>query len=201
AHVGTTMSEARKPETPRNPQQERQTARYGHDLRHDDAENAPSDGKRCDICSRDVDLVYEGPVYSRRSGRPTICDECIASGRAADELDAMFTDLGGDGWEDVPRAVKDEVLRCTPGFTGWQQETWRAHCGDAMNFLGPVGHRELVGLGPEAVASLRRELTSWGWPADEVDDFISSLDRNDMPTAYAFRCRHCNEFEVYADFT
>lgn len=159
------------------------------------------DGAACDVCRGVRDLVYRGPVYSPIADEPTICAECIANGRAATELDAMFTDLGGDGWEDVPQPIQTEVLTRTPGFSGWQQEQWQAHCSDAMEFLGPVGHAELEGLGKEAVAALRGELSTWGWDDQQIDEFMVALDRDGMPTGYAFRCRHCGAFNVYADFT
>lgn len=158
------------------------------------------DGSTCDVCGRAATLVYRGPIYSLRADEPTICDECIASGRAADEWDAAFTDLGGDEWDDVSHEVKDEVLRRTAGFTGWQQPQWQAHCSDAMVFLGPAGHEDLESFGPDAVASMRAELASWGWDQSEADDFVQTLSREGMPTAYVFRCRHCPEFRVYADF-
>jgi uncharacterized protein len=162
---------------------------------------AKADGEECEVCNEPRELTYAGPVYSPVADAPRLCGECISSGRAARELDAVLTDLGGDGWDAVPDPVKGEVLRRTPGFSGWQQEQWRAHCADAAVFLGPAGARELRGYGPEAVTSLGAELALWGWDDATVEGFVASLDRNGMPTAYVFRCRHCGSFQVYADFT
>ncbi len=39
--------------------------------------------------------------------------------------------------------VIDEVSGRTPGFSGWQQERWLVHCGDACAFLGPAGRTEI----------------------------------------------------------
>lgn len=162
----------------------------------------PGDGRTtCDICGAVADWIYDGPVYGRVAHGTVICAGCIASGRAARERDAEFTDLGGDGWGTVPDQIKDEVLHRTPGFRGWQQEEWRAHCSDAMRFLGPMGMSELEAIGPEAVRALRSWLSSWHWTDEQVDDFLQQLSRQGMPTAYAFRCRHCGAFSVYADFT
>ena len=64
-----------------------------------------------------------------------ICPWCIADGTAAARFGAAFTDAAGVGgygdWDDVPPSVVDEVSQRTPGFTGWQQERWWTHCGDA----------------------------------------------------------------------
>ena len=38
----------------------------------------------------------------------------------------------------------DELIHRTPGYSGWQQEYWRAHCGDYCAYLGHVGARELL---------------------------------------------------------
>lgn len=159
------------------------------------------DGTRCDICGHTAGWIYDGPAYGRVPHGTVICAECISTGRAADERDAEFTDLGGDGWDAVPAQVKDEVLHRTPGFAGWQQEEWRAHCSDAMVFLGPMGWAELEAAGPGAVQALRDWLSSWRWTDDQVDDFLGQLSRQGMPTAYSFRCRHCGTFTAYADFT
>ena len=160
-----------------------------------------AEGEECEVCSEAIRLACAGPVYSPVVDAPTLCGQCIASGRAARELDAVFTDLGGDGWDAVPDPVKDEILRRTPGFSGWQQEQWRAHCADAAVFLGPTGADELRDFGPAALASLGAELASWGWDTEEAESFVASLDRRGMPTAYVFRCRHCSSYQVYADFT
>ena len=50
-----------------------------------------------------------------------------------------------DGVEDPTRL--DELIHRTPGYCGWQQEYWRAHCGDYCAYLGHVGARELRALG------------------------------------------------------
>lgn len=159
------------------------------------------DGAVCDICGAESDWIYDGPAYGRVAQGTVICDACIASGRAADERDAEFTDLGGDGWEEVPEPVKDEVLHRTPGFRGWQEEQWQAHCSDAMVFLGPAGWTELEAHGPEAVDALSSWLATWGWTDDEIADLLRGLDRVGQPAAYVFQCRHCGAFKVYADFT
>ena len=76
-----------------------------------------------------------------------LCPECIASGEAARKYDGSFQDdcSVDDGVENP--AQLDELIHRTPGYSGWQQEYWRAHCGDYCAYLGHVGARELRALG------------------------------------------------------
>jgi uncharacterized protein CbrC (UPF0167 family) len=118
----------------------------------------------CDVCSRQASLRYEGPVFGRQPD--ILCLRCIADGTAAislglpDGSPAEFTDVGWGVPDDVPQAVFQEVSQRTPGFIGWQAERWMYHCADAAAFLGRVGWDEVRHL-PDAVASLRADLTNW----------------------------------------
>ena len=49
----------------------------------------------------------------------------------------------------------EEVAYRTPGFSGWQQERWWTHCGDAGQFLGRAGRKELEAFGPEAITAIQ----------------------------------------------
>ena len=49
-----------------------------------------------------------------------------------------------DGVDDPEKL--DELIHRTPGYSGWQQEYWRAHCGDYCAYLGNVGASELRAL-------------------------------------------------------
>jgi uncharacterized protein CbrC (UPF0167 family) len=160
----------------------------------------PSD-EICEVCSRVSGHMYVGPVYSSSVDDPVVCVTCIADGSAARLLDAQFTDP--HPWaREVPESVAVEVLTRTPGFSGWQQDHWMAHCGDAAIFLGPVGSHELADLPAPATRALRDELASTTrWPADEVDRHLAALDRDGMPTAYLFQCGHCRTYLGYSDFT
>jgi uncharacterized protein len=134
---------------------------------------------RCAYCGVDRTYVYTGPVYASDEPDPP-CPRCIADGSFAARFDAEFTDpapLSG-----LNAAIIDEVTRRTPGFSGWQQEQWMTHCGDAAAFFGPVGYQELLGH-PQALASLSGE--------EGTDDWLESLSRDGSPTGYLFRCRHC----------
>src|ERR1700681_2992579 len=90
----------------------------------------PSDDS-CEVCGKARGFVYTGPVYSAIADEPTICPWCIADGSAAETLEAEFTDVGWGVPDDVPAEVIDEIAHRTPGFSGWQQERWLYHCGNA----------------------------------------------------------------------
>jgi uncharacterized protein CbrC (UPF0167 family) len=151
----------------------------------------------CVCCGQERGWVYTGPVHAADAPDSGICPYCIASGTAAERYDASFTD-GIEG--DVPRHVMTAILGRTPGFLAWQSPTWLTHCGDGAAFLGPAGARELEAY-PDAVGHLRRTCSEWQWSADQIDAFLDSLDKDDQPTAYLFRCRVCATHLAYADFT
>ncbi|MFK4101372.1 CbrC family protein [Streptomyces sp. NPDC019531] len=146
----------------------------------------------CVCCGQERGWVYTGPVYAADAPDSGICPYCIAFGKAAERYDASFAD-GIEG--DVPEDVVTAVLRRTPGFFAWQSPHWLTHCGDGAEFLGAAGARELKEH-PDAVDHLRAQ-----WPDHRFDGFLASLDKDDQPTAYLFRCRVCATHLAYADFT
>jgi len=161
---------------------------------------APS-GAACRACGQARGYIYTGPVYAEEELEDALCPWCIADGSAAARFDADFVDPAGVGdvgrWSTVPAAVAEEVAKRTPGFTGWQQERWWTHCGDAAAFLGRTGHPELVTRWPEAIEALRLEI---GFKGKDWDDYLHSLDAEGSPTGYVFRCRHCGALGGYSDF-
>ena len=36
---------------------------------------------------------------------------------------------------------------------------------------------------------------------DDLEEFVGSLSKDDQPTAYIFRCLHCNRYLAYVDET
>ncbi len=157
----------------------------------------------CECCGETRGFIYAGPVYAEDELEGCICPWCIASGAAREKLDAEFVDpaaVGGHGsWEAVPESVVHEVAFRTPGFTGWQQERWWTHCGDAAQFIGPAGAADVARHGPVTLEHLRVDL---GWePGERFDAYVRSLDAEGQPTAYLFKCLRCGEVGGYSDFT
>jgi len=143
---------------------------------------------RCASCGQSRGFIYTGPVYAIDEVVDRLCPWCIADGSAAEKFEAEFTDVGWGVPEDVPPPVVQEVATRTPGFSGWQQEHWLYHCGDAAAFLGRVGWSELQPY-PDALDSLR----------EESDEELEALAVDGESTAYLFRCRHCGRHLAYAD--
>jgi uncharacterized protein CbrC (UPF0167 family) len=161
---------------------------------------APSDAE-CECCGRARGWIYTGPVYSNEELTEALCPWCIDDGAAHRKFDATFTDedgIGGCGAsESVPDHVVAHVAQRTPGFSGWQQEQWWTHCGDAAAFIGRAGKRELEAHGPEAITAIRE---STGLSNDkDWNDFFAALDRDGSPTAYLFRCIACGALGGYQD--
>ena len=160
----------------------------------------PSDAV-CRSCGRPRGYIYPGAPYAEEDLEGAICPWCIADGSAARRFGAEFTDAAGVGgygrWDAVPPPVAEEVSERTPGFTGWQQEQWWTHCGDAAAFLGLAGRAELESRWPEAIAAVREEA---GYHDEqEWQDYFRALERARGPTAYVFRCLHCGQHGAYSD--
>lgn len=159
-------------------------------------------GEPCGLCGQSRGWLYTGPVYAEQELENPLCPWCIADGRAHEELGAEFVDpeaVGGYGeWEPLPEVVVEQVAFRTPSFSGWQQERWFTHCGDAAVFLGAAGASELQGFGPEAMDAIAVEC---GLEGDELSKYLQSLDRDTGPTAYLFRCRHCGRWGGYSDMS
>ncbi len=156
---------------------------------------------QCCCCGKVRGYIYTGPVYAIEEYYDCICPWCIDDGSAHEKLDANFTDedlIGGGGqWEDVSKEVIEEVAYRTPGFSGWQQEQWWTHCGDAAMFLGRAGRKELEALGPEAIAAIQDStglVDGPGW-----NRFFAVPDKDGSPTAYIFRCTKCGKLGGYQD--
>lgn len=156
----------------------------------------------CLACGRETGFIYIGQPSAEEELIDAFCPWCIADGSAHEKFGAEFTDadsIGGYGaWEEVAPDIIAEVSYRTPGFTGWQQEMWFTHCGDAGEFLGRAGRKELEGFGAEAIAAIKAEI---GFDDTDWEDYFNSLDKDEDPTAYLFKCRHCGAFGGYSDFT
>jgi uncharacterized protein CbrC (UPF0167 family) len=155
----------------------------------------------CVVCGVARGFIYTGPTYCPDVVNDVICPWCIADGSAHRRFDAEFIDRLGIGPdpEPVPDAVVEEVAFPTPGFCGWQSEGWWTHCGDAAEFLGPAGYKELTKRWPGVLDAIREVAGMQAGP--EWEQLLRAFDRDHGPTAYVFRCRHCGRLGGYHDFT
>jgi uncharacterized protein CbrC (UPF0167 family) len=152
----------------------------------------------CACCSKVRSWRYRLPAYGTSDLRDSLCPWCIADGSAAARFDLVFTDLH-DTWDpEVDLGVREEIERRTPGFSGWQQERWLFHCGDAAAYVGSGGWGDVRDL-PGAVADLRAQVADWGFDDEEIDAFVESLDVDASPVAHIFGCLACGRHLAYAD--
>lgn len=173
---------------------------------HPDPEETGSIVKRpvnCVCCRKRRDYTYIGPVYATADLDNQLCPWCLASGAAHEKFGATFTDEEAlvDGLNRTRTQnrtdVIDEVSGRTPGFSGWQQERWLVHCGDACAFLGPAGRTEVASYSSaDLLESLR---TDAEMTKDAFERYFSELDKEGGPTAYVFRCLHCSLLLGYSD--
>jgi hypothetical protein len=154
----------------------------------------------CLSCNRLREYTYTGSVWTEKPFilEDHICPWCIADGSAAKRFAATFNYTGT--LDDVTAAVREEIETRTPGFHTWQQETWLGCCGDAAAFLGLAGAKELREQFPDAVASVKQILRDdYDLSGTELKDFLESLSTESDPTAYIFRCLHCQKYLSYVD--
>ena len=147
----------------------------------------------CDCCGKTTHIFYTGPFYAVEDIE-YLCPECISSGEAARKYDGCFQDdCSLDNGVDDPEKL-DELIHRTPGYSGWQQEYWRAHCGDYCAYLGHVGARELRALGV-----LEEVLDDPMWD-DEQKKMIQESVNGGHLQCYLFQCLHCGKHLVWMDF-
>jgi len=156
----------------------------------------------CRCCGQQRGYIYFGPTYSEGEDLDDgLCPWCVADGAAHAKFDVIFMDtneIAGD----VPAAVIAELEQRTPGYNSWQQEEWRACCGDAAAFLMPAGDKELrLREFPHVRSGLLKYLTTEeDMAGDEIQELMDSLNRDEGPTAYVFKCLHCGKYLYHVDY-
>ena len=155
----------------------------------------------CSVCGVHRETRYQGPIYGKQP--ESLCLHCIHSGAASRALGVTADASDGERLEmladfsdaiavpdDVPLEVVEQITRRTPGFAGWQQESWLYHCADGAAYLGPAGYADLEPY-PDALDMVRDDYRRLGWSPSETENFLRRLERAGEPTAYLFRCLQC----------
>jgi uncharacterized protein CbrC (UPF0167 family) len=144
----------------------------------------------CVGCGQIRGYIYVGPAYATANLSESICPWCISDGTAHQKFKAMFLDDAGVGgynqWDAVPKEVVAEVVHRTPGFSGWQQEQWWTHCGDAAEFLGVAGYEELQQHGEESCTSFVSNSATT--PTFEAQNWTTSSNVSTATTAQRPMC-------------
>ena len=190
-----------KPKTPEEKQKEKErqaqlglpTFRYHPDPLDTGAFEESEEGVVCDCCSKTTHIYYTAPFFSVEDIEH-LCPECIASGEVARKYSGSFQDdYSVDDGVDDPEKL-DELIHRTPGYSGWLQEYWRAHCGDYCAFLGYVGAREL-----RAHGVLEEVLDDPMWDEEQKEMIQESVNGGHLQ-CYLFQCLHCGKHLVWMDF-
>ena len=146
----------------------------------------------CDCCGCSTHIYYDGPFYAIDDIN-YLCPNCIASGAAAKKFDGAFQDDCCLEPKVLDAEKIDELIHRTPGYSGWQQEYWRSHCGDFCAFIGYVGAAELKALGV-----LDEVLDDPQWSEEEKDLIKTSVNGGSLQ-CYLFKCLHCGKHMVWMD--
>ena len=150
------------------------------------------EGIICDCCGEKTHIYYRAPFFSIDEIE-YLCPTCISSGRASKKFQGEFQDeYSLDEGVDNPDKL-DELIHRTPGYCGWQQEYWRAHCGDYCAFLGYVGAKELRALGV-----MDEVLDDSMWD-DDQKDMIQNMVNGGSVQGYLFQCLHCGKHLLWVD--
>lgn len=150
--------------------------------------------KICECCGKQTVIKYRGPLYSVENV-DCLCPECIADGRAAQKFDGEFQDeCSVDEIEDPDGEKLNTLIHKTPGYNGWQQEYWRAHCNDYCAFIGYVGTEKLEDWG-----ILDEVLEDDIWDDEQKGMIRTYMKNGGSFQGYLFRCLHCKKYLLWTD--
>ena len=96
-----------------------------------------------------------------------------------------------------PDEMLKELVERTPGYHGWQQEFWLAHCGDFCAFIGYVGWNDIKDRLDE-FANLEEDCENFGI---RNSDLAKCLQKGGDCQGYLFRCLHCGKLRLWGDFS
>ena len=154
---------------------------------------------KCRCCRKKRGYIYSASVYAEDDLEDALCPWCIADGSAAAKFEATFVDSEAFP-EGTPETVIAEICERTPGYSAWQSEQWPVCCNDGTAFLGPAGiddirakYREYEGA---VLSHIIYEMKISGGAATRL---LASLRRDAGPTAYLFRCSHCERIHFHID--
>ena len=152
------------------------------------------DPQTCDCCGKQSEIWYESPFYSAEDVE-CICPDCIASGAAAEKFNGEFQDSANVDPVSDPEKLR-ELTERTPGYHGWQQEYWLAHCGDYCAFIGYVGWEDLekMGIAEEIEQNYNQDICGF-----DLSDIKNCMVNQGGLQGYLFRCLHCGAHLLYAD--
>lgn len=151
--------------------------------------------KECNCCGKMSEIWYRSPFYTAEKNINCICPECISNGAAAEKYNGEFQDSCNVDEISDPQKL-DELIHRTPGYHGWQQEYWPAHCDDYCAFIGYVGWPELeeLGIDTEIEESYGKDINGW-----DIELLKTNLINGGSMQGYLFKCLHCGKYRLHID--
>jgi len=154
---------------------------------------------RCRSCGTGRGFIYTGPVYAEGELGDALCPWCIADGSAHEKFDATFVDSEAFA-ENVAETAIIVITERTPGFSTWQQEKWPSCWSEPAAFLTPAGINEIREQHPRLEGDLMMFIVhQLGLSGGAARQTLEGLRRHQSPTAFVFKCLHCDSFPVYVD--
>ncbi|MBL0170337.1 MAG: CbrC family protein [Gemmatimonadaceae bacterium] len=156
----------------------------------------------CECCGEARGHVYTGPCYAETELEDALCPWCIADGSAHERLDVTFVDSEAfdDDAAEAAEAAQSCIMERTPGFHAWQPERWPSCCDEPAAFVGPFGIAEIRERFPKIEGSLMTSIVyDLGVSGGAAQRLLDSLKRDEAPTAFVFRCLHCDGMPAYVD--
>ena len=147
----------------------------------------------CDCCEKETTVYYSNPFFSIDEIE-FLCPDCIKSGNASKKFDGAFQDsCSCDNVNDEEKL--NELCTRTPGYKGWQQEYWLAHCDDFCAFIGYVGWNEILQMGIEK--EIEEDLSTNN--DFSIADIKKHLKNSGSMQGYLFRCLLCGRHRLHID--
>ena len=148
----------------------------------------------CDCCDKKTDIYYSGPFYTAEEVE-YLCPKCIADGSASKKYEGEFQDSANCDKVDSDKYIKELCLQ-TPGYHGWQQEYWLAHCGEFCAFVGYVGWKDIIDMGIE-----EQIIKDYMKNGDMDIEIVKQCTNNGHLQGYLFQCLKCGQYRLYVDCT
>lgn len=140
-------------------------------------------------------------MYAEDDFEDAICPWCIADGSAYGKHDATFVDSEAFD-DDAPQEAMDEIVARTPGFATWQSERWPGCCGEPAAFVTPAGIMEIRAKYRQLEGQLMMYIVhEMGVSGGAATRLLESLRRDTSPTAFVFKCLHCDGYPAWIDRT
>jgi len=153
----------------------------------------------CRCCKQARGFVYVGPAYSEEELDDALCPWCIADGSAFETFEVTFVDAEAFDADATDEAMTT-ICERTPGFSAWQSEQWPSCCGEPAAFLTPAGYDDIQKTFPRLEGTLMMYIVQQlGISGGAATRTLHSLKRDQSPTAFVFRCLHCDGMPAYAD--